>query len=70
MTQMISAHNLRPFELSVPARRATAAKDTAVGTLDLIVVVGFCAIGLILSLTVLAQNPDLFAPLAQLSGVF
>jgi hypothetical protein len=49
MTQLASARRLQPFELPIPSRLATPAKKTEMRTLDLIVVLGFCAIGLILT---------------------
>lgn len=59
MTQLVTARKLQPFELPIPAQRPTAPKKTDMGRRDLIIVLAFCAIGLILTCAALAQ-PDFF----------
>lgn len=65
MTELASARRLQTFELPISPRFATPAKKAETGMHDLIVVLGFCAIGLILTFTAL-YHADFFTQTADL----
>jgi dienelactone hydrolase len=75
MNQLFSIQQLRPFGAFnspgyAPAvYRVAGWLRAAVGRPDLIAVIGFCAIGLIVTLAALARSPGFAAAIAQMDAV-
>jgi hypothetical protein len=73
MTESLSVHRLQPLIMSNASRGGTLFSRianffrTASKQRDLVVVVGFCAIGLILTLALAAQLPDFSAAMVDIS---
>lgn len=75
MTGLSSVRSLQPSAKTGPSRQATTVNGVA-GWLrwanerrDLVAVVGFCAIGLILTFAVLAGMPNFFATIGEISAI-
>lgn len=75
MNQLLTIHQLQPFGASSSSGYDSTAYRVANWVLaairrpDLVAVVGFCAIGLILTLTAMARLPDFATAVAQIGAV-
>jgi hypothetical protein len=76
MNQLFSSQKLQPFAMSGSSGQALAAYQgsnrvlATIGPSDLMAVIGFCAIGLLLTFATMARLPEFAAAIAQVGALF